>query len=245
MEITFKIVICDDNAHFTGILNNSIADILSRNNIAHNIVELYDGLELLDYCSKNIVDIVFLDIDMPSMTGFEAIEKLQEYQPEITIVFVTDHTELAYQAYDYHPYQFIGKQDLGKLDFIVPRLIRRIVCSRQNNEIVHIRLDNNIMDIRVTEVMYFKSKRNYVLAFCADGSCYEIHDNLKSIYKQIGDKGFIRVQRSYVVNCRFIFDFRISKIILNDNTEITVTRNADMRREAQKAYGKFKRDLRW
>ena len=245
MELTFKIVVCDDNANFTEILNNKLADILSRNNIVHNIVELYDGLELLDYCRKNIVDIVFLDIDMPNMTGFEAIKKLQEYQPEITIVFVTDHTELAYQAYDYHPYQFISKQDLGKLDFIVPRLIRKIVYSKQNDEVVHIRLDNNIMEIRVTEVMYFKSKRNYVLAFCADGSYYEIHANLKSIYKQVCDKGFIRVQRSYVVNCRFIFDFSTSKIILNNNTEITVTRDADMRKEAQKVYGKFKRELRW
>ncbi|MDO5398070.1 MAG: LytTR family DNA-binding domain-containing protein [bacterium] len=245
MKATFKIVVCDDNENFTKILNNKIADILSRNNIAHNIVELCDGLELLDYCRKNVADIVFLDIDMPNMTGFEAIKKLQEYQPEITIVFVTDHMELAYQAYDYHPYQFISKQDLVKLDFIVPRLIRKIVYSKQNDEVVHIRLDNNIMEIRVTEVMYFKSKRNYVLAFCADGTYYEIHANLKSIYKQVCDKGFIRAQRSYVVNCRFIFDFSASKIILNDNTEITVTRDADMRKEAQKVYGKFKRELRW
>lgn len=245
MDLLFNIVICDDNEDFVERLHRRISDILLNNGIVHNIVELYDGTELLDYCRKNVADIVFMDIDMPDMTGFEAIKTLQEHQPEISIVFVTSHTELAYQAYDYHPYQFIGKQDLEKLDFIVPRLIKKIVYSKQSDEVVHIRLYNNIIDIRITEVMYFKSKRNYVLAFCSDGTYYEIHANLKSIYEQVCDKGFIRVQRSYVVNCRFIFDFSTSKIILNNNTEISVTRDADMRKEAQKIYGKFKRVLRW
>lgn len=245
MESIFKIVVCDDNANFTELLNKRISDILLKNNIVPDVVELYDGLELLNFCRKNAVDIVFADIDMPNMTGFEAIKKLQEYQPEIIIVFVTVHEELAYQAYDYHPYQFISKKDLGKLDFVVTKLIKKIIYRKQVNEIAHIRLDNNIIDICVTEIMYLKSNRNYISAFRSDGTHYEIRSNLKNVYEQLCDKGFVHVQRSYIVNCRFIFDFSTSKIILNDNTEISVTRDINMRKEAQRIYGKFKRELRW
>ena len=244
--MTVNVAICDDDADFVELLNNSISDILSRKNITNRIVELYDGSELLNYCKKNITDIVFADIDMPNMNGFEAIEKLQLQQTEIIIVFITAHEELAYQAYDYHPYQFISKNDLKKLDSVVNKLINKIVSRRQSNEVTHILLDNNsIIDIDVTEVMYFKSKRNYVSVFNVDGSVCEMRTNLKSVYVQLCDAGFIQIHRSYVVNCRFIFDFSTSKVILKDNTEISVTRDINMRREAQKIYGKFKRDLRW
>lgn len=245
MESIFRIVICDDDAEFSGVLNKRISDVLLKNNIVFDIIELYDGSELLDFCRQNVADIVFADIDMPNVTGFEAIKELQEYQSEMPIVFVTAHAELAYQAYDYHPYQFISKKDLGKLEFVVTKLIKKIIYRKQSNEVAHIHLDNNIIDIRVTEIMYFKSNRNYILAFCSDGTFYEIRSNLKSIYEQLCDKGFIQVQRSYVVNCRFIFDFSTSRVILKDNTEIPVTRNSYMRKEAQKIYGKFKRELRW
>lgn len=241
----FKIVVCDDDASFAENLHKKISGILLESNISHHIVELYDGSELLDYCRQNAVDIVFADIEMPKMTGFESVRKLQEYQTEITIVFITAHEEFAYQAYDYHPYQFISKNDLGKLDMLVKRLAGKIVSRKQCNEVTHIRLGHNIIDIQVTEVMYFKSKRNYVLAYYLDGSQLKFRANLKSIYEQLCNVGFIQIHRSYVVNCRFIFDFSTSKVLLKDHTEISVTRNADMRKEAQRIYGKFQREIRW
>lgn len=245
MKPLFNIVICDDDADFVKKLHNRITDILDKNSFHCRIVELYDGSELFDYCKKNIADIVFADIDMPNMTGFEAIKKLQEQQPEMVTVFVTAHEELAYQAYDYHPYQFISKKDLGKLENVVKRLIKKIIYRKQSKEVAHIQLANNIIDIRVDEVMYFRSKRNYVLVFNTDGSYSEMRANLKSIYEQLCGTGFIQVNRSYVVNCRFIFDFRKTMILLKDHTEISVTRNPDMRKEAQEQYGRFKRELRW
>ena len=101
MKLTFNIVICDDDIDFVDNIHQRVLKAAKGADMLCNIFELYDGKELVEFCQKNISDIVLADIDMPEINGFEAIKILQKQQPDLAIIFITAHEEFAFQAYDY------------------------------------------------------------------------------------------------------------------------------------------------
>jgi DNA-binding LytR/AlgR family response regulator len=245
MNKEFKIAVCDDDVCFTELIRGKVLNIMQKNNYACKITELYDGRELIQYCSQNLMDMIFVDIDMPNMSGFDAVKKIQEHQPEITVIFVTSHKEYSYQAFEYHPYQFVDKTDLEKIDRVIDNLTKKIIRRTETDNITHLYIENKIIDIDVKEIMYIKSKRNYVTAYTVSGEELLMRIGLKAVYEQLSKVGFVYVHRSYIVNCRFIFDFGSKTILLRNNDEIPVTRDKDIRKQAQKQYSEFKRGLRW
>ena len=246
MESVFKIAICDDEIVFLEQLYNRVEQIMSRYNYPCEIIDFGDSHDFTQYCKKNIVDIILADIDIPDKDGFTAIKELQEQQPDIAVIFVSAHEELAYQSFYYNPFQFVSKADLARLDDILIDLIRKLKRRREQKDIIHIEADDNIIDINVNEVMYLKSNRNYIVAYNEnENALLKFRGILKNIYAQLSEYGFIYTHKSYIINCRFIQNFERKKVVLANNREVKGTRNTDIIDEAQKLYGKFMRELRW
>ncbi|MCH5213262.1 MAG: response regulator transcription factor [Oscillospiraceae bacterium] len=244
MKLT--IAICDDEVTFLDDLYNRVEQIVSKYNYKCNIIEFDNSGEFTNYCKKNIVDIILADIDIPDKDGFTAVKELQEQQPDIPVIFVSAHEELAYQSFYYNPFQFVSKADLDRLEHVLIDLIQKIERRKQQKDIVHIEAEGNIVDINVNEVMYLKSDRNYIMAYNENENVLlKFRGILKSIYAQLSDSGFIYTHKSYIINCRFIQNFERKKVVLANNSEIKGTRNTDIIDEAQKLYGKFMRELRW
>ena len=246
MEPAFKIAICDDEIVFLELLYDQVERIMAKHNYPCEIIDFSDSYEFTQYCRKNIVDVILADIDIPDKDGFTAVKELQEQQPDIAVIFVSAHEELAYQSFYYNPFQFVSKADLDRLDDILIDLIRKLKRRREQKDVIHIEADDNIIDINVNEVMYLKSDRNYIAAYSENENVLlKFRGILRGIYAQLSDCGFIYTHKSYIINCRFIQNFERKKVLLANNREIKGTRNTDIIDEAQKLYGKFMRELRW
>jgi len=241
----FNFIICDDDTKFLQELITRVKEAMEKGGYEYNITPINSGIGLIEYCQGNMVDIALVDIDMPKLTGFEAVQQLQKHQPDLPVIFVTAHREYAYQAYDYRPYYFIDKSDLEKLNDVLYELIKKLIRIQKSKEIAHIFVNDSIIDINVNEIMYFKSKRNYIMAHYSDGSVKEIRAGIKAVCEQLEECGFVQAHRSYVLNSRFIFDFSSKEIIMRNEEKLPVTRDTETRRKAQKLYGRFKRELRW
>lgn len=241
MEFIFNIAVCDDEPVFLEGLCNTVSAIMERGGFKYNLKKLYNGKELLSFCRKQSADIIITDIDMPEIDGFKAIEDLQKSRTDLAVIFVTAHNEYAYQAYDYHPYQFVNKNDLEKLDIVIVGLAKKILNRKKYNEIVHVFL-HGIIDINVNDVMYIKNTKNYVVAYHTDGTITKYRASLREIYEQLAEAGFIYAQRSYVLNCRFIDDFSLKTITMKNGEKISVSRDEEIRTKAQKNYGRFMRN---
>lgn len=244
MEEDFKIVICDDDSRFLDELYKQISQILLNINCRYEITSLYSGAELLEHCKKNIVDIVLVDIDMPNMTGFDAVKSLQKYQPELPVIFITAHEEYAFQAYDYQPFWFVSKMQMKTLSEVLSKLIKKLNMHRCSNEIFHLRLEK-IYSINVNEIIYFKSNKHYISSYSINGMVGKYRCGVREAYLQLQKAGFIYVHRSYLINCRYIERFDTQYIFLTNKEKIPLTRNMKVLREAQNIYGKFMRDTRW
>lgn len=240
------IAICDDEITFLGDLYNRVEQIVSEYHYECNIIEFDNSSEFIKYCKKNIVDIILVDIDIPDKDGFTAVKELQEQQPDIPVIFVSAHEELAYQSFYYNPFQFVSKADLDRLEHVLIDLIRKLERRRQQQNIIHIEVDGNIVDINANTVMYLQSNKNYIIAYDeAENEIFRFRGTLRNVYDKLSDFGFIYTHKRYICNCRFIKKFERKKVILSDDKEITGTRNTDIIDEAQRLYGKFMRELRW
>ena len=244
MELT--IAICDDETAFLADLYNRVKQIISEYGYECNIIGFDSSNEFIEYCKKYDVDIIMADIDIPDKDGFTAVKELQKQKPDIAVIFVSAHEELAYQSFYYNPFQFVSKADMDRLESVLIDLIGKISNRRQHKDVIHIEADGHIINININEVMYLKSDRNYIVAYNKDENVLlKFRGVLKSVYAQLSDAGFIYIHKSYIINCRFIRKFERKKVVLANNREIRGTRNSDIIDEAQKLYGRFMRGLRW
>jgi two-component system, LytTR family, response regulator LytT len=99
------------------------------------VAQAANGPEAVDLVGRHVPDVVFLDVQMPGLTGFEVARQLVERQPPPSIVFVTAFDRHALEAFEVNAVDYLLKPvDLGRLDTAVQRVRRRLAESRPLND---------------------------------------------------------------------------------------------------------------
>ena len=236
MEQPINIAICDDNREFAEKVKEQVINVTTKQKQDFYLYEFNDGNELINHCTENDIDIVLLDIDLPSSDGFAIINTLYELSDKVQVIFVTSHIELAYQAYDYRPYSFVSKSDLSRLDGILTEFFEKRALAQKT--VIKLFLDKEIT-IDVNNVMYLNNHRNYTIANCFDGTTFSFRATIKETYNILKDDFFILIKHGYIVNCRFIEKFTSQYIILKNNQKLSVTRDKDVLKKARDEYGRY------
>ncbi len=126
-----NIAICDDDTIFLSIIKNEIEVELLKNKLDFYI-DTYDNSEkLLEIVNSINYDLLFLDIDMPNITGIELVNNYFN-KSDIGIVFVSNRDDLVFDALRCQPINFIRKQHLrDELPTVIESFIKRFFPSRQ------------------------------------------------------------------------------------------------------------------
>ena len=113
-----RILFCDDDPAFV----SSFLPAVKRQ--AQSVLELKDdelcctyfqkGRELLDHLEKNEADLLFLDIDMPEMSGFELARALKSGKKKPTLVFVSAYDNFVYSAFEFSPFAYLRKERISE-----------------------------------------------------------------------------------------------------------------------------------
>lgn len=103
----WTIAICDDDEIFLSRLEKQIRAELQQLNVVGKIVSYTDSEKLLE--TKLHQTEIFLDIDMPEVTGMELAAKLEEQNPQAIVIFISNHEEAVFEAIHYKPFRFIRK----------------------------------------------------------------------------------------------------------------------------------------
>ncbi|MBO5009050.1 MAG: response regulator transcription factor [Clostridia bacterium] len=199
-----NVVICDDEKVFADRLSMYIKKILQSKGRKWNISTCYNGEELLEYCKNNVVDGLFLDIDMPGIDGYEVAEKLSDMKENITVVFVTSKSNLIYSSFKYHPYGFVRKTHLHELEYVVSDMITKWNNTAKKECTINLEY-NNTLDIDLERTMYLEANNHYFSIYWNNGEkSASYRCSLTDAQKQLEDYGFVRVHNKYLVNCKFI-----------------------------------------
>ena len=164
----------------------------------------HDALEAVNFLKENKVDFIFLDINLPQMSGMELAALLP---PGIQIVFSTAYSEFALESYSYPTIDYLLKPiTLTRFLSAVHKIESHFTSFDPPQQPVHIRNNDYFFvksgktyrKIMLADILYFEGEKEYVRLVTAQDQ-FLIFRRLKTIQEQLS-KPFIRVHNSYIIN---------------------------------------------
>lgn len=170
----------------------------------------HSGKEALTLLDKLDVDIVFLDIQMPGMSGMEVSKLLAERQDSPWIVFVTAFSNYAVDAFKVDAVDYLLKpfdeEDVGRLlkKLREKRRLWEIEKPRKYLKKVLAEAGDRLEVIDVSRVQYFQAEERQVFLVTTDKKKYEIKNRLNELEEMLDPAEFFRCHRNYIVNVNHI-----------------------------------------
>ena len=178
--------------------------------------------------------LLFLDIDMPGLNGFELLEAI-DYE-KYNVVFVTAYNEYAVKAFDVNaidyllkplePERFIQTLERIKLHVDTPKDVKDVLKEIKNKEQERIGIYTNsgYLLLDYDTIMYVKADNSYSQFFLADGKKLVHTKNLKHAASILPEERFIRISRSVLIQLEYMKEFSLSNgsITMKDNSEHSI-----------------------
>lgn len=170
-----KIAICDDDLNVIEEISQFLHDYEKNNSVAFEVLGFYDGDELL--ASNQKFDLIFLDIEMERIGGFEAADGIREFDMNLPIVYITSHSGHFERAFKVHAFEYIIKpikqeRLLGVMnDFFAAR-------HDVSETIIQLLTSDGFVNVKLNEVYYFFAEaKKKILMHTVDGNV-TIFENL-------------------------------------------------------------------
>ena len=183
--------------------------------------ECSNAMEAYNLMQSDTVDILFLDIEMPEMTGLELTRNLGEEKP--IIVFITSNKEYAVDAFELNVADYIVKPISPARFLQAVERVREIYNSNQTNvsfeekEFVFFR-DNGILKrLLIEDIHFLEAMGDYVKIF-TQHKFHAVHTALKNVEDILPSNKFLRVHRSYIVALNKIEKIEEGVIVINNKT---------------------------
>ncbi len=207
----YRTLIADDEQPARDRLKKLLAEHTDKIEL---IGEAKNGLECREMIDRLKPDLLFLDIQMPGLTGFEV---LQQTNHSPVVIFCTAYDEFALQAFETNSIDYIVKpmkaerihKTIEKLDSLklhadkkeLLRIIESYISQTPKKEItsIPVRLGDRMLFVKIEDVSYFSAEEKYVTIHSKEGRNYLSDFPLKSLEDKLGES-FIRIHRSLLVN---------------------------------------------
>jgi len=151
--------------------------------------------------SRRDIELIFLDIEMPEMDGFDFLSSL-EMPPHI--VFVSGSEDHAFEAYNHNGIDYLLKPiSYARFCRAVEKIMKyysgRQIPATAGDEEIFIKKSSSLVKLKLKEILYVEALENYVSVITRDEK-YTIHFTMRAIEQQLPSGLFFRIHRSYMVN---------------------------------------------
>lgn len=197
---------------------------MSRATIEHFVTQT-EKLNLIGLCSSAVeaanflkdqeIDLIFLDIEMPQMSGLELIKALDK-SPQI--ILVTSKKEYAVEAFEYNVVDYLVKPvDYSRFLQAVNKITKpgEVVSNQGNKDEIFIKSDSKIVKLNYSSILYIEALADYAIIQLGN-TRHIIHSTMKSLEQRLPEESFIRVHRSYIVNISKIDSIEDMNIVIGD-----------------------------
>ncbi len=188
--------------------------------------------EALEKITELAPDLIFLDIQMPGLDGFDVLRQIGG-SGRPYVIFTTAHAQYALRAFEVHALDYLLKPfDEERLMSALDRALPMIGGSEWTERFL-VRSAGRIMFLRADEIAWIAAADNYVYLHVNGGS-HLVRDSLKAMEKKLDPERFVRVHRSAIVNLASIaelkpLDHGDYDVLLRDGTRLTATRKFSRR----------------
>lgn len=185
-----------------------------------NLVATFpDAIEAINHLSnKTKVDLVFLDIELPEMTGVEFLESLKQH-PQVIITSSKD--KYALTAFDFDVTDYLLKPvKYPRFYKAVEKAQKLSMLSQftQTSDEIFIKKGGSLVKLSYDDIYWVEALENYVVLHTSSGK-YTIHFTMKAITNNLPGDKFLRIHRSYIANTRLITAIHDKNVVLTINQD--------------------------
>ena len=245
MTAPLRSVIVDDEP----LARRLLRSLLAQDGGVEVVAEAGNGREALSAIARHRPHLVFLDVQLPGLDGFEIAEALEaravEGMERPAIIFVTAYDQYALRAFDVHALDYLlkpfdgerlskavrrardqlGRGGSGELDHRVVSLLEELRTRERFAERLVVKTDGRIRFVAVDDVDWIEADRK-VLRIHSGKQIYVVRDSMNGIAERLDPRRFLRIHRSTIVNVDRIEELQPwfqgdYVLILRDGTKLT------------------------
>ena len=215
-----KIAVVEDNDAMRAQLCGFIAQYAQESGHQLDVTAFSDGAQLVEPYRPGF-DIIFLDIEMPTLGGMPTAERIRRQDPDVVLVFVTNMAQYAIRGYEVDALDYVLKpvnyyQFCTKLSRAIQRVQRR-----RGGQVV-LQLAGGGIQLLDTADIYYLETHSRMLYYHTSKGEFAARASLQSAEKQLAEYHFVRCNQCYLVNLAYVKgienDFALVK---NDRLEIS------------------------
>jgi two-component system, LytTR family, response regulator len=243
MPAKIRTLIIDDE----DLARDRLKSLLARESRIEVIGEASDGKSAVAAIEKLKPDLVFLDVQMPELNGFEVLEALDEKRLP-NVVFVTAHDKFALKAFDVHAVDYLLKPfDRERFQLALDRAIAKFETNQAGRkdeslaavlqetkaggpiERLMVKNEGRVLLIKVDDIDWVEAADNYVNIKVGKES-HMMRDTLTSLEGRLPPEKFMRISRSTIVNVDRIYELQPMFhgeyiVVLKNGTKLTLSRS--------------------
>lgn len=169
------------------------------------VTECENAIQAMDFLRKEKIDVLFLDINMPVITGIDFLKTLT--QPP-AIIITTAYQQYALDGYELNITDYLLKpfslerfiKAVNKVNTLTPTLT---VIEKTTSNTIFIKADSKVYRFETDNILYCEAQGNYT-KIVTKGEVVEAYISLSKIEEQLTDACFVRCHRSFIINTKFV-----------------------------------------
>jgi DNA-binding LytR/AlgR family response regulator len=175
-----------------------------------------EPVKAIEFLQREKVDLIFLDINMPDISGMQLVPTLS---PRPLIIFTTAYSNHAVESYELNALDYLLKpitfeRFLAAVNKATAALPSKIITGKSADSIISIKSGPQTYRVKLSEILYLEKEGNYITVHLKDKNIL-IRENISDIFELVPSEDFIRVHKSYVVSVRHITMIEVHQLIIN------------------------------
>lgn len=219
------VAICDDESAARSIIAGAFQAVFRQSGVEMEEITCASASELMQRMKHAEYDLLLLDIDLPGMNGVAFGKWLREQNNSVSIIFVSSREDRVFDTFEIESVGFVRKNRLLE---DVPFVVRRFLDQRRKAEgekklVVETR--EKILVIPLKQIVYIEGARNSQLVH-RDGQSepIQVRRSMQELEEQLYEEGFLRIQKGYLVNFRYIRLIEDGSILLTNGERLSMSR---------------------
>ena len=183
-----------------------------------------DAISAVDFLNNNKVDILFVDINMPDITGIELVRSLDE---KPMVIFTTAYKKFAYESFELDAIDYLLKPiDFTRFSKAAQKAIDYNTYKKAQNQTetacVFVRSEYKMLKVMFDDIEYVEGLEDYVKIHIKSNKPILTLATLKTFIEKLPADRFLRIHRSYVIPVQEVVSVLNKKVLLKSNKELPI-----------------------
>ena len=219
--MNISIAVVDDKESFRKKLVVFLQKTNDNEGIKSTVYQYSSGMEFLEN-NNQVFDLVFMDIDMPLMSGLETAKNFRKTNPKTCLIFITNMMQYAINGYEVDALDFMVKPVVYN-NFVSKLKKAYKYISKYKKVLLTIKLNSEIVRIDLNSILYVEVMRNTIF-YHTENKVFEERNTLTSVTKKLQEYNFVLCNSCYLINLQYVDKITTDSVFIGDK-ELRISRN--------------------